>query len=122
MIDVESAMIPESNRKKKEQNALAKALLSWLTMVRMGEPIDKKLTKHLSRLIDRGFLYAQNDHEWCRFMLYAVATLLRDGILNLEHYQGDERKFIVDFLLVEMLAKQEAFGAEFYDQFEDSGA
>ena len=115
-------MTPESDRKRKEQKRLAKALLSWLTMVRMGEPIDKRLTKRLSRLIDRGLRYAQKDYEWCRFMLYVVATLLRDGILNLEQYQGDERKFIVDFLVVEMLEKQEAFGEEFYDRFEDGSA
>jgi len=113
-------MTSRPQKKRDEQADLAQTVLSWLTMVRMGESIDKKLTRRLSRLLDKGLCRAQTDHEWCRFMLYVVAQLLSIGFANSGHYRGDEYNLLMDFLLVRVAQeKLEPFATEFQDRFDD---
>lgn len=102
------------DRKTKDRDALAKAVNEFIQTVRTRDIVDDRLTKKILRLIHRGLRYAREDQEWCRFMLYAVTTLLTDGWVNLEKYPGGKVQ-LTEFLIRVYSDKVRLFGKEFWN-------
>lgn len=72
----------EDDSKSKDREALAKSICEFLVKLRMSDPVDDRLRRKIFRLVHRGLRYAREDLEWCRFMLYALGTLMTDGWIN----------------------------------------
>jgi hypothetical protein len=103
-----------NDRKRGDREALALAIGEFIYKIRMREIVEEKLTRKILRLIHRGLRQARDDPEWCRFMLYAITTLLTDGWVNLEKYPGDKLQ-LTDFLIRIYADKVRLFGKEYWD-------
>ncbi len=102
------------DRKRKDREALAKAIYEFNYKMRMRDIVDDRLTRKMFRLIHRGLRYAREDHEWCRFMLYAITSLLTHGWVNLQVSPGDKER-LTDFLIRVFDDKVGLFGKEYWD-------
>lgn len=98
------------DRKTKDRQALAKAIAEFQLKLRMREVLEERLTKKIFRLVLRGLGYTREDIVWCRFMVYALTTLMADGLGNLENYPGD-RDQLAEFLF-RIAEKVELFALE----------
>ncbi len=107
-------MYDRNDRKRKDREALVKAVYEFIYKMRMRVIFDDRVTRKIMRLVHRGLRYAREDHEWCRFMLYALTTLLTDGWVNLEKYPGDQVQ-VTEFLIRVYDKKVRLFGKDYWD-------